>query len=67
MDVAHVRERVQAIADAAPDFEHQHELEDSLFIDVLTTISRQSTDAGARALASAAIEARKIDYERAMA
>ena len=63
-DATQVRQRVQAIADAAPDYEHQHGLEDDLYVDVLTMISQQSTDAGARALAKAALAARKIDFER---
>ncbi|WP_327307989.1 hypothetical protein OG730_34960 [Streptomyces sp. NBC_01298] len=64
MDVAQVRQRVQAIADAAPDYEHQHGLEDSLYTDVLTVIREQSTDPESRALAGAALAARVINFER---
>jgi endonuclease III len=64
MDVTQVRQRVQAIADAAPDYEVQHGLEDALHVNVLTMISKQSTDAGTRALARAALETRKIDFDR---
>ncbi|MFH8804063.1 hypothetical protein ACH4F6_31495 [Streptomyces sp. NPDC017936] len=65
MDVSHVRQRVQAIADAAPDFEVQHSLEDELLADVLACIVRSSTDPTARALAGAALAAQEIDFERA--
>jgi endonuclease III len=64
MDVTQVRQRVQAIADAAPDYEVQHGLEDALHVSVLTVISEQSTDADARALARAALVTRKNDFER---
>jgi hypothetical protein len=64
VDAAQVRQRVQAIGDAAPDYEHQHGLEDQLYVDALTAIGRLSTDATARALAKAALTARKIDFER---
>lgn len=67
MDVSQVRQRVQAIADTAPDFEAQHILEDDLFADVLASIAITSTDARARALAGAALKAREINYERACA
>jgi hypothetical protein len=67
MDVSHVRQRVQAIADAAPDFEVQHSHEDDLFADVLAAIERASTDPHARALAGAALKAREINFERACA
>ncbi|MDH6224349.1 hypothetical protein [Streptomyces sp. MJP52] len=67
MDVSHVRQRVQAIADAAPDFEVQHSREDDLFADVLAAIGRTSTDPHARALAGAALKAREITFERACA
>ncbi|MFJ3289981.1 hypothetical protein ACIPMW_32435 [Streptomyces sp. NPDC086669] len=64
MDVSHVRQRVQAIADAAPDYEAQHGLEDDLFTDVLASIAMTSTDPLAKALAGAALEAREIDFQR---
>ena len=64
MDVSHVRQRVQAVADAAPDYEHQHGLEDDLLGDVLATIAATSSDPHARALAGAALLAREIDFQR---
>jgi hypothetical protein len=64
VDADQVRQRVQAIADAAPDYEHQHGLEDQLHVDVLTLIAKRSVDAGARALARAALASRKIDFDR---
>lgn len=64
MDVSHVRQRVQAIADAAPDYERQHGLEDGLFIDVLTEIAKTSSDARARELAGSALGARRLAFER---
>jgi hypothetical protein len=64
MDVSHVRQRVQAIADAAPDFEAQHSLEDDLFVEVLANIAITATDDHAKALAKAALEAREINFER---
>jgi hypothetical protein len=64
VDVSHVRQRVQAIADAAPDNEVQHSLEDDLFVDVLKIIAERSTDDHARVLAGAALEGRKIKFER---
>ncbi|MFG2352591.1 hypothetical protein [Streptomyces sp. NPDC048521] len=67
MDVSQVRQRVQAIADAAPDFEVQHSLEDDLFADVLASIAITSTDDHARALAGVALKAREINFERACA
>ncbi|AWT42565.1 MULTISPECIES: hypothetical protein [Streptomyces] len=67
MDVSHVRQRVQAIADAAPDFEVQHSREDDLFVDVLTEIANTSTDDHARALARASLESRRLAFERACA
>lgn len=67
MDVSHARQRVQAIADAAPDFEAQHSLEDDLFADVLASISITSTDDQAKALAGAALKAREIKFQRARA
>ncbi|MGV9352296.1 hypothetical protein [Streptomyces misionensis] len=67
MDVPQVRQRVQAIADAAPDFEAQHSLEDDLFIDMLKIIASTNSDDHSRALAGAALEARKIKFERVSA
>lgn len=64
MDVSHVRQRVQAIADAAPDYEAQHGLEDDLFGDVLASIALTSSDPHAKALAGAALLARVIDFQR---
>ena len=64
MEVSHVRQRVQAIADAAPDFEVQHGLEDDLFADVLASIAILSSDDHSKALAKAALEAREIDFQR---
>lgn len=64
MDVSHVRQRVQAIADAAPDYEAQHGLEDDLFADVLARIAIMSTDPHAKALAGAALAAREINFQR---
>lgn len=64
MDVSHVRQRVEAIADAAPDYERQHGLEDDLFVDVLTEIAKTSSDARARELAGAALGAREVAFER---
>lgn len=64
MDVSHVRQRVQAIGDAAPDFEAQHSLEDDLFADVLASIALTSTDDHSKALAGAALEAREINFQR---
>ncbi|WPO74019.1 hypothetical protein [Streptomyces sp. KN37] len=60
MDVSHVRQRVQAIADTAPDFEVQHSLEDQLFVDVLASIALTSTNP----LAGVVLEARQIDFQR---
>jgi hypothetical protein len=64
MDVSHVRQRVQAIADGADDPEVAHMNEDDLFVDVLTEISNTSTDPRAQALAGAALDTRKIEFER---
>jgi hypothetical protein len=64
MEVSQVRQRVQAIADAAPDYEAQHGLEDDLFTDVLASIAMTSIDPLAKALAGAALEAREIDFQR---
>jgi hypothetical protein len=64
MDVSHVRQRVQAIADAADDPEDAHMREDQLLVDVLKVIADSSTDDQARALAGAALETRKIEFER---
>lgn len=64
MDVSHVRQRVQAIADAAPDYEVQHSLEDDLLAGVLASIAASSTDSHARALASAALAVREINFQR---
>ena len=64
MDVSHVRQRVQAIADAAPDYELQHSLEDDLFLDVLAAIAITSTDDHTRALAGAVLKSREIHFER---
>jgi hypothetical protein len=64
MEVSQVRQRVQAIADAAPDYEAQHGLEDDLFADVLASIAMTSTDPLAKALAGAALESREIDFQR---
>ena len=67
MDVSHVRQRVQAIADAAPDFEAQHSLEDDLFADVLASIAITASGDHAKALAKAALEAREINFQRVSA
>jgi hypothetical protein len=67
VDVSHVRQRVQAIADAGPDYEVQHTLEDDLFIEVLASIAITSTDDHAKALAGAALEAREINFQRVCA
>jgi hypothetical protein len=64
VDVSHVRQRVQAIADAADDPEDAHTREDTLFVDVLKAIVDSSTDDQAQALAGAALETRKIEFER---
>ncbi|MER8004774.1 hypothetical protein [Streptomyces sp. NPDC094149] len=64
MDVSHVRQRVQAIADTADDPEAAHQSEDDLFVDVLKIIASDSADDHSRALAGAALEARKITFER---
>lgn len=64
MDGSHVRQRVQAIADAAPDYEAQHSLEDDLFAEVLASIAITSTDGHAKALAGAVLETREINFQR---
>jgi DNA invertase Pin-like site-specific DNA recombinase len=64
VDASQVRQRVQAIADQVDDPEAAHSLEDDLFADVLTIIAQESRDDHARALAGAALEARKIEFER---
>lgn len=64
MDVSHVQQRVQAIADAARDYEVQHMLEDDLFGDVLKTIALSSSDPRAQALAGAALKSREINFQR---
>lgn len=64
MDVSQVWQRVQAIADAAPDDEAQHSLEDQLFIDVLREIMNTSTDERSRALAGAALASHETIFER---
>jgi hypothetical protein len=64
MEVSQVRQRVQAIADAADDPEDAHTREDQLLVDVLKVIADSSTDGQARALAGAALETRKIEFER---
>lgn len=67
MDVSHVQQRVQAIADVAQDFERAHGLEDDLFADVLTKIAASSTDPHARALAGAALQSSQINFQRVTA
>lgn len=67
MDVSHVEQRLQVITDAARDFERAHGLEDDLFVEVLTEISKHSTDQRSRALAKAALASRKIDFQRVAA
>jgi hypothetical protein len=64
MEVSQVRQRVQAIADAAPDYEAQHGLEDGLFAEVLASIATTSTDLQAKALAGAALASRELGFER---
>ncbi|GAP46877.1 hypothetical protein [Streptomyces azureus] len=64
MEVSQVRQRVQAIADAADDPEDAHMREDQLLVDVLKVIADSSTDDQARGLANAALETRKIEFER---
>jgi hypothetical protein len=64
MEVSDVRQRVQAIADAADDPEDAHMREDELLVDVLRVIAGSATDDQARALAGAALETRKIEFER---
>ena len=64
MEVSHVRQRVQGIAEAAPDYEVQHMQEDDLFADVLACIALTSTDDHAKALAGAALESKEIHFER---
>jgi hypothetical protein len=64
MDVSQVRQRVQAIADAADDPEDAHMREDELLVDVLKVIAAGSAGDHAVALAGAALEARKIKFER---
>lgn len=64
MEVSQVRQRVQAIADAADDPEDAHTREDELLVDVLKAIAAGPSRDHARALAGAALEARKIEFER---
>ena len=64
MDVSQVQQRVQAVAEAAPDYERQHGLEDDLFGDVLASIASTSSDPHAKALAGAALQSRVIDFQR---
>ncbi|MFE9398657.1 hypothetical protein [Streptomyces flavidovirens] len=64
MDVSHVQQRVQAIADVSRDYEHAHGLEDQLFADVLANIATTSTDPHARALAGAALRSSEINFQR---
>ncbi|SDL27933.1 hypothetical protein [Streptomyces indicus] len=64
MDVSHVRQRVQAIGDAADDPEVAHLCEDELLADVLKAIAAGSTDDHARALAGEAPRAQEIKFER---
>ncbi|MER5461662.1 hypothetical protein ABT010_13430 [Streptomyces sp. NPDC002668] len=64
MDVSHVQQRVQAIAEASGDPEAAHSLEDDLFVDVLKTINAESTDPRAQALAGAVLTSREINFER---
>jgi len=64
MDVSQVQQLVRAIADTAHDPEVAHTREDDLFVSVLESIAVESTDGRARDLADAALEARKIQFER---
>lgn len=64
MDVSHVQQRVQAIADVVADYERAHGLEDDLFTEVITEIANTSTDPRARALAGAALKSQEIDFQR---
>ena len=64
MDVSHVQQRVQAIAEASGDPEAAHSLEDDLFVDALKVINAESVDPQAKALAGAALASREINFER---
>lgn len=64
MDVTHVQQRVQGIAEVARDYERAHGLEDDLFAEVLEHIAQTSTDPRARALAGAALRTRTIQFDR---
>jgi len=64
VDVSHVRQRVHGIADAADDPEGAHMREDELLVDVLKAIAAGSDGDHAAALAGAALEVRKIQFER---
>lgn len=64
MDVSHVQQRVQAIAEASRDPEAAHGLEDKLLTDVLKAIAEQSTDPAAQALASTALSVKALPFER---
>lgn len=64
MDVSHVQQRVQAIADVVADYERARGLEDDLFTDVITEIANTSTDPRARTLAGAALRSQEIDFQR---
>ncbi|MFF1684596.1 hypothetical protein [Streptomyces sp. NPDC058254] len=67
MDVSHVEQQLQVITDVARDFERAHGLEDDLFVEVLAEISKHSTDERSRVLAGAALQVRKIEFERSCA
>ncbi|MFE0845277.1 hypothetical protein [Streptomyces rochei] len=64
MDVSHVRQRVQAIADAANDPEDAHTREDALLVDVLKVIAAGVAGEHAAALAGAALKAIEVQFER---
>lgn len=64
MDVSHVQQRVQAIADVSDDPEAAHILEDDLFVETFKAINAESTDPHAQALAGAALASRAITFER---
>jgi hypothetical protein len=63
MRVLHVHQRLIGIANAAHrDPEEAHDLEDKLFVDVLTEIARGEGDAAE--LAKAALRSRELAFPR---
>lgn len=64
MNINEARKRVKEIKDAAGDPEKAHILEDKLFLDFVTLVSKTGSESPLKEIARAVLKSTKINFPR---